>query len=286
MAVTYRNWKKAANTLKARLYLHLGDYTNAIASANAGISSIADDFLIPHGTSVGVDDNQNYDFFVVNRKGDTGFDGAFLPTLLNSRIGSSNIKTDESALFNFYIKVGSLTGTGALDPNTTDGAFAIDAPHPILTYYENQLILAESYARQASPDLNSSLAALNSVRAGLNSGYLNGKTFSSTGRLYSAYALTDFDAAGLANPQGFANQRSALLYEIISQRYLLFVLQYESFNDVRRLAKATPLIQLAIPIVQGIKPPERFIYPQNELNTNPNTPNPAPDQFTKLPIYN
>jgi hypothetical protein len=278
-------WKGAANTLKARLYLHLGDYANAITAANAGISSTANDFLIPHGTSVGVDDNQNYDFFVVNRKGDTGFDGSFLATLFTDRFNSGNVKTNDSALYKFYINVGGLTGVGALDPNTVDGAFAIDASYPILTYYENQLILAEAYARASSPDLNSSVTALNSVRSGLNGGYLNGLTLPSKGRLYSAYALSDFDPAGIANPKNYSDQQSALLYEIISQRYLIFVMHYEAFNDVRRLAKATPVIQLAIPIIQGTKPPERFIYPQNELNTNPNTPNPAPDQFTKLPIY-
>ena len=166
-------WKAAANTLKARLYLHTGDYAKAAASAALGIISTAGDALIPHGTSQGIDINQNYDFFRVSRAGDTGFDGAYLPKLLQSRIKSANTKTDETALYNHYFKVG-VTATGSLDPNTVDGAFTANAPHPILTYYENQLILAEAQARLGVTD--KALSALNAVRAGLAGGYINGKT--------------------------------------------------------------------------------------------------------------
>ncbi len=275
-------WKKAAYTLKARLYLHLGDYTRAITSATAGISNTAGDMLTPHGTATGVDDNQNYDFFVINRKGDTGFDGAYLPLLMRSRIGSNNTKTNETALYNHFTKVG-ISATGALDPNTVDGAFTKNSPHPILTYYENQLILAEAYAR--SNDISNSLIALNSVRSELSNGYINGKTFPIAGRLYTPYVLTDFDIAGLANPQGYSTRQKAILYEIISQKYILLLMQYEAFNESRRLAKATPIIQLGITPVIGTELPQRFIYPQNQINTNPNTPNPPPNQFQKLPIF-
>ncbi|GAB4019112.1 hypothetical protein GCM10028808_55850 [Spirosoma migulaei] len=275
-------WIKAANTLKARLYLHLGDYTNAVSSATLGINSTADDALIPHGTSQGVDANLNYVFFKVNRPGDTGFDGAYLPTLLKARIGSANTKTNETALYNHIIKLG-ITGNGSIDPNVVDGAFTIDSPHPLLTSYENLLIIAEAQARLG--DTAKSLAALNSVRSGLASGYFNGKTISATGRQYDAYTLADFSPTGLANPTKLATVQSALLYEIISQKYITSLMQYEAFNDVRRLAKATPVVQLPIPLYSGTQKPQRFIYPQGEVNTNPNVPKPLPDQFTKTPIF-
>jgi hypothetical protein len=275
-------WRAAANTLKARLYLHTGDYANAIASASQGISSTAGDALIPHGTSLGIDLNQNYDFFRVNRAGDTGFDGAYLPKLLQSRIQSANTKTDETALYNHYIKVG-ITATGSLDPNTVDGAFTANAPHPILTHYENQLIIAESQARLGVTD--KALAALNTVRAGLATGYVNGKTLPAAGRKYDAYTLDNFGTTGLANPTRLATIQTALLYEIISQRYILLLMQYEAFNDYRRLARATPVVQLPIPLYTGTQKPQRFIYPQGEINTNPNVPNPLPDQFTKVAIF-
>jgi starch-binding outer membrane protein, SusD/RagB family len=275
-------WKAAANTLKARLYLHTGEYAKAVASATLGIGSTSGDLLMPHGTSQGVDMNQNHDFFRVSRAGDTGFDGAYLTTLLQSRIKSANTKTDETALYNHYIKVG-ITATGSLDPNTTDGAFTANAPHPILTYYENQLILAEAQARLGVPDR--ALAALNAVRAGLATGYINGKTIAATGRKYDAYTLDDFGATGLANPIKLGTVQTALLYEIVGQRYLVFLMQYEAFTDYRRLARATPVVQLPIPLYVGTKKPQRFIYPQGEVNTNPNVPKPLPDQFTSVPIF-
>ncbi len=275
-------WKAAANTLKARLYLHTGEYAQAIVSAAAGISSVEGDALIPHGTSQGVDTNQNYDFFRVSRPGDTGFDGAYLPTLIQSRISSANTKTDETALYDHYIKVG-ITAPESLDPNTLDGAFTADAPHPMLTYYENQLIIAEAQARLG--DTNQALAALNTVRAGLATGYINGKTFSDVGRKYDAYALDDFGPAGLANPTKLATVQIALLYEIISQRYIFLLMQYEAFNDYRRLAKAMPVVQLPIPLYVGTQKPQRLVYPQSEVNTNANVPQPLPNQFTNVPIF-
>jgi hypothetical protein len=275
-------WKAAANTLKARLYLHTGDYAKAVASATLGISGTANDLLIPHGTSQGIDINQNYDFFRVSRPGDAGFDGAYLPKLMQSRIKSANTKTDETALYNHNFKTG-ITATGSLDPNTVDGAFTANAPHPILTYYENQLIMAEAQARLGIPD--KALSALNTVRAGLAAGYINGKTILATGRKYDAYTLDDFSPTGLANSTKLATAQTALLYEIVSQRYIALLMQYEAFTDYRRLAKALPVVQLPIPLYVGTKKPQRFIYPQGEVNTNPNVPNPLPDQFTNVPLF-
>ncbi|MBE7178625.1 MAG: SusD/RagB family nutrient-binding outer membrane lipoprotein, partial [Mucilaginibacter polytrichastri] len=206
----------------------------------------------------------------------------FLPVLLQSRINSANTKTNEQALYNHYIKAG-LLAPGSLDPNTTDGAFTADAPHPIITSYENQLILAEAYARLGQ--LNQSLDALNAVRLDLAKGYLNGKTFSATGRRYDAYLIGDFSPSGLANPTKAATTQLALLYEIISQRYIIFLMQYEAFNDYRRLAVATPVVQLPIPLYTGTRKPQRFIYPQEEINANPNVPKPAPDQFVPVTLF-
>ena len=275
-------WKRAAYTLKARLYLHTGNYQLAIDAAKLGISGIDGDALVPHGKSQGVDTNQNYDFFKVRFTGDVGFNGAFLPVLMNSRINSSNTKTNETALFKFYATP-NLTGIGTLDPNTVDGAFTNDAPHPILTYYENQLILAEAQARLGNE--SEAVIALNTVRAGLNMGYINGKIFANVGRLYSGYTVADFGPAGLANPKNYATSQIALLYEIISQRYIIFLMQYEAFNDYRRLAVALPVVQLPIPLSVGNQKPERLIYPETEINTNPNTPNPAPNQFVKTSVF-
>lgn len=275
-------WKALANTLKARLYLHTKNYEQAIVSANLGIQNTNGDALIPHGTSQGQNTNQNYDFFRVSRAGDTGFEGSYLRTLLQSRINSANVKTNETALYNHIIKVG-ITAPNSLDPNTTDGAFVADAPHPIITSYENQLIIAESEARLGNA--NGALIALNKVRAGLANGYFNGKTFSGTNRKYEAYTINDFGVSGLANLKNLPTQQEALLYDIISQRYIILLMQYEVFNDYRRLASVSPVVQLPIPLTVGNKKPQRFIYPQQEINSNSNVPKPVPDQFTKVSVF-
>ncbi|MFD1257719.1 SusD/RagB family nutrient-binding outer membrane lipoprotein [Mucilaginibacter terrae] len=277
-----KKWKAAANTLKARLYLHTGNYVQAVRYAQQGIAGTDADALIPHGTGIGVDINQNYDFFAVSRIGDAGFDGAYLPKLMQSRIRSINTKTDETALYNYFFKSG-ITATNSLDGNTVDGAFIASASQPILTYYENQLILAEAQARLGK--YNEALSALNTVRARLNSGIFNGRTFGSAGRKYDAYTLADFGPAGLANSTSTINVQVAMLYEIISQRYICFLMQYEAFNDYRRLAVAIPVVQLPIPLYAGSQKPQRFIYPQVEINTNPNVPKPLANQFTKLPVF-
>ena len=277
-----RKWRAVANSLKARLSLHIGNYAQAISSAQAGITGTDGDMLVPHGTGIGVDVNQNYDFFAVSRIGDAGFDGAYLPKLMQSRIRSANTKTDETALYNFYFRSG-ITSTTSLDGNTIDGAFTANAYQPIITYYETQLILAEALARSGNND--DALTALNRVRAGLAAGTINGKGFSATGRRYDAYGLADFSAAGLANPTRATTIQSALLYEIISQRYIILLMQYEAFNDYRRLASALPVVQLPIPLYSGTNKPQRFIYPQTEINTNPNVPKPLPSQFTKVTLF-
>ncbi|WP_231425320.1 MULTISPECIES: SusD/RagB family nutrient-binding outer membrane lipoprotein [Pedobacter] len=275
-------WKAAANTLKARLNLHLANYAAAAECARLGIG-VSGDAFVPHGNSIGVDINQNYDFFAVSRTGDTGFDGAYLPVLLKSRIGSSNTKTDETALYNFFFKVG-ITATGSLDPNTVDGAFVLNASHPIITYCENQLILAEALARQGL--LEDAVVALNTVRSRFSTGLYNGKTLPTTGRKYDPYILSDFGTNGLANPTASGSIQYALLYEIVVQRYIVLLMQYEVFNDYRRLSSALPVVELPIPLKTGTKKPNRLIYPQTEINTNPNVPKPLPDQFTKVALFN
>ena len=275
-------WKALAHSLKARLFLHTNNYREAIASASLGIQNTSGDALIPHGTSQGQNTNQNFDFFRVSRAGDTGFDGSYLRTLMQSRVNAANTKTNETALYNHFVKVG-ITAPNAQDPNTTDGAFVADAPHPIMTFYETQLIIAEAEARLGNT--NAALVALNKVRAALATGYLNGRAFSATNRRYEAYTLNDFGVSGLANPTNLPTIQTAMLYEIISQRFIVLLLQYEVFNDYRRLAVALPVVQLPIPLAVGNRKPQRFIYPQQEINSNPNAPKPVPDQFTKTAIF-
>ncbi|MEO5967290.1 MAG: hypothetical protein ABIP68_04640, partial [Ferruginibacter sp.] len=63
------------------------------------------------------------------------------------------------------------------------------------------------------------------------------------------------------------SQQDALLTEILKEKYVTLIGQIEQFNDVRRTKNF-----LAIPPVRGTELPQRFLYAQDEINTNPNTP--------------
>lgn len=271
-------WAAAAHTLKARLYLHLGDYANAITEAGLGISSPTADALVPHGSSQDIDQNLNFSFFVNTRSGDTNFDSpAVLPGLMSANGFSRNGKTNEAALYNHFFQLGAVVD-GALDANVNDdGFFAQDASQPLLTFYENQLILAEALARTGEDA--DAMEALNSVRGVLATGYINGRFISednmALGIQYDDYIDGDFDTT------------EDLLYEIMLTKYIVSLSQYESFNDVRRLKKATPVISLGVSPIVGTRTgdiPGRFVYPTAEVVTNPNIAT-ITDQFEKLPVF-
>lgn len=295
---TSSKWAEAAKTLQARIYLHLKDYPNAIGAAKLGISSTDNDMLMIHGTALQVDVNLNFDFFDNSRPGDTSFDPpAYLPVFMCTDLGTGkttvdvakrNAKTDETGIYYHFFQYGA-ESSGGLDPNTIDGMFVNNAPHPLLTYYESQLILAEASARLATPDYETGISALNNVRAGLEKGYINGLTSIYSPLQYESYVESDFAPNGIANPTTGPNsgktKQLAFLYEVAAEKFVVLLAQYEVFNELRRLQVASPVISLGIPISNGSRYPARFIYPQNEINTNPNTPNPAPDQFAKLTVF-
>ncbi len=297
-------WAAAAKTIQARLYLHLKKYPEAAAAAALGITSNANDMLIPHGSAQQVDLNLNNDFFVNSRPGDTAFDpalGAFLPGFMCSDISTGtigtlgvakrNAKTDETNIFEAFFGYENVqSGDGTWDPNVTNGVFQGNSYGVFTSYYESQLILAEASQRQNAGAVDiTALTALNNVRAGLATGTIFGTTYALGTSLYTPYTAADFLPGGAVNPLTGPNANMtpqvAMLREIASQKYIILLMQYESFTEVRRLAALSPAIKLGVPINAGTQYPARFIYPQNEINTNPNTPNPAPSQFVKLPVF-
>ena len=73
------------------------------------------------------------------------------------------------------------------------------------------------------------------------------------------------------------SKEDALLIEILEERYVTFFGQIEGFNDVRRTRKEEVGIRLQPNT--GSLLPERFLYPQSEIDSNPNTPSPLPGFF-------
>ena len=270
-------WIAAAHSLKARHYLHVKNYAQAAVEARKGIASSADDMIMPYnGTAQSGDQNPYYDFIDLNRSGYISAEGAYATTLLdvtgtaNSR---ANAKTDESGRFAYFYTTNS--GYYSLDPNIVDGAFAPDADAPLLTYVETQAILAEALNRTG--DQAGALAALNAIRAE-NSSNPNYK-----GGTYAAYTAADFAAGGLVNKVAGQTADVALLKEILTEKYLSLIGQFEPFHDLRRTNNL-----IGVPKKNAASPslPQRLLYPQSEVNTNPNVPKPIPGVFVKTPVNN
>ena len=283
-------WIGVTNTLSARYYLHVKDYTNAAKFAALGISTSANNLVMPHaGTAVGVDFNLINSFLDQDRPGDITADGAFATKLLAT--GHTNAKTDETGrLKYFYSKTfvgGTQNGNATIDyePNIYDGAFTPDKPYPLVTFAETQLILAEAQIRLGN--FMDALAALNAVRAyhaDASSPYAGNGAVK-----YDAYTAADFATDGIVM-NGAADANEALLKEILTEKCLSLIGQIEPFNDQRRAKTLAGTSNLSMSVI-GVTPkrgdvlPQRFLYPQIEITTNPNTPvQTVTDLFAPTPV--
>lgn len=255
-------WSAVANSLKARFYMHTQDYGAALNAASKGVASTDGDWIVPHTNGAyNQDMNIYHSFGVLDREGYMTANDAQLPLLLDASQADyrGNAKTDESARFAHLF-----TGEAGLYDLNYSGMWAASAPFTLVSTIEVELILAETNLR-ANNDNSTALTHLNNVRAILAAEYPDGT--------YEAYEIADFESGGLANPDGLATA-DALLHEILEEKYVSLVGQIEVFNDVRRTDNL-----LGFSAMVGTNLPERFLYPQDEIDTNPNMPNPIPDMF-------
>jgi hypothetical protein len=239
-------WKEVANTLKARALLHKKDYAGAIAAATNGVSA-GKDFYAKHETAAPGAWNIYYDFLDWNRSGYMSCEGSHMFALLDSASTKNkrNAKTDEKGRFDNYFLLDIYS---PVDPNMYGGIFDAQANFVLASYNENQLILAECYAR-TSNDVKA-LESLNLVRASHEAAYGGFQDYTS------------------ADPQ--VSDNAKLLKEILTEKYVTLFGQVEAFNDIRRTKNL-----IGIPINNGTSLPGRFLYPQSEINSNPNTPAPG-----------
>jgi len=233
-------WTEVAHTLKARYYLHTAEvdqsaYASALAEAQLGISSPANDLESYH-TDVTLESNIWYQFF---RDRDSYIRAA--ATMVDTMKARGDPRLTE-----YFGPAGNGTISGApqgagYDPSTqsglsdTRGAASFD--QPLVTWEENQLIIAEAAYQTGNTTLAQS--ALNAVRA----------------------------ANGLGNisPAG-----GALLHEIMIEKWIALFQNIESYSDYRR----TCVPNLA-PAGGADVMPARVLYAFSERNTNPNVPPPS-----------
>jgi hypothetical protein len=254
----FTKWVKAAYSLKARYHLHLKEYAKAVESANKGILTKGDELVMQHGEELG-NLNTYYMFLDYDRYGYM-MGGSYLYKLMKDR---QNAKTDESERILFYF-----TDETGEEPNYVDGIFAYNAPFTIIGAAETKLILAEASLRGAGGE-GAALAALNAHREAMG---------------FAPYDASDFNNGGIENKDGLSS-RDALLREILEEKYVSMYGNLEGFNDLRRTWKENT-VRVKVPLKNNTATsiPQRLLYPQSEVNTNPNVPSPLPGLFEPTPV--
>ncbi len=109
------------------------------------------------------------------------------------------------------------------------------------------------------------------------------RKFASVGNFASANVGTTFFTLSTVPPAASLTPDQALLREIIEERYVSFFGQIEGFNDLRRTQNET-LTRVPVTPNAGTLLPQRFLYPQSEVDRNTSTPSPIPGMFIRTPV--
>ncbi len=261
-------WIAAANTLKARYYLILRDYSNAYSAASNGIMDDSGTYeYVPRGSESSVDDkNQFWTTLNGARGGDIGSGDSYLTQLLDPS-GTNyrgNSKTDETARsgYSYVVENDGISNFGIIEQFE---------PFPLASYAENILTLAEAGAR--TQGFARGLEHLNEYRAWLNTGAFFNDNFSAMPYSYEAYEEADFMAGGMENADNVSQDKS-LLREIVEERYVSGFLTWMPFDDHRRLRKGDTDIVVPFPLNDSSASGhvQRLPYASDELNANANAP--------------
>lgn len=230
-------WSEVGHSLKARYYLVTKEYTKARDEAKLGIGAVDRSLQAFHSDTDG-QRNLFYQFGIEQRGGYLTATRSYLRKLINL----SDVTADrllftpgEQERFAKYFQGNELN-------YSSTGYFAKEAPYPIIDWYENQLILAECEVRLANDA--SARTAFNAVRQQLE-------------RVYGG-SFPTVEIGG-----------STLLRVILEEKYITLIGSIQVFNDIRRTKN---LLNIPIKNTTANKIPQRFIYPQDELNTNKSFP--------------
>ena len=261
----YTKWIPAW-TLKARYYVHTaeslgtGAYTNAINAALNGISDASgkSDLRAFH-TTASAERNMWGAFQSSSSFGQDVIAGKFLVDIMNGR--------SDPRLPAYFCK-NLLGGYGGQDfntpqPNNTVSTFQCKPLRfgdtyrmPYVSYFENELILAEAYS--ATGDDGSALIHLNNER-----------------RLYvnTVYPPTAGPPATAALPLLSGITGPALFDSIMVEKYVAMFQNMETVNDYRRTC--IPAVTVVINTAGFKNVPGRLFYPRSERNVNSNIPDPS-----------
>lgn len=244
-------WAEIAWSLKARYYLIAKDYPNALTSARNGINAPGKSLVTLHTTSSDTE-NLYFQFMVDERDGYLGATESHLLHLLNGTIARAIDTPGDADRFSFYFTPYS-DGSGHAPNVTNSGVFAETASMNLISYEEVKLIEAEAANRTGDAG---DVTAFNEIR----------------GHLATQYGGSFPDTAS-------ASGSAALLMEILEEKYITLIGELQPYHDIRRTAN-----MLNVPPKTGTVIPQRFIYPQVEIDANPNVPSPLPGLFDPTPV--
>ncbi|MBE0668600.1 MAG: SusD/RagB family nutrient-binding outer membrane lipoprotein [Bacteroidales bacterium] len=181
------SWIKAANALKARYALYLGEYDNALTYTSSAFTA-SDKFAMKFGTS-NTEAGPMYQYATVSSyKNDIKMCSTFIDKLVAT--------TDPRRTFYAKTLGGAYVGSapGSEETNASGlGAYnnIADAPVVLSSYAEMQFIRAECFLMKPTPDADAAAAAYKAAAAAvayainLRSGHLPGKLDASPTNLSS-----------------------------------------------------------------------------------------------------
>jgi starch-binding outer membrane protein, SusD/RagB family len=246
-------WLEAAHTLKARYYLHTaevdpaGSYPAAIAAASLGISTPTNDFTAYH-SAASLEQNLWWQFEILSGFGGDLVAGQFIVDLMVARADPrlAEYFGDADAVTPGAQYVGQ-SPNGPVPPSVSGLTGTRSTPEfrqPLVTWEENQLILAEANFQVSGP--GAALPFVNAVRA----------------------------ANGLA-----AKGSIATLNEVMEEKYISLYQNIEAFNDYKRTCY--PTITPFPTATYNNRVPGRLFYASGEENVNPNVPDVATQLATR-----
>ncbi|MCX7908531.1 MAG: SusD/RagB family nutrient-binding outer membrane lipoprotein [Ignavibacteria bacterium] len=221
-------WIKAAYTLKARYYLHLKKYDEALVALQSGFTSNDDDLQM-NFTDKETEANPLYQFDV--QRGDVHM-GPKLMELMNKYNDPRRpffAKTDDSGKYSKDSPLGPFYAS-------------INSPVPFITYVEAKFIEAECQFAKGNKT-----AAYNAYKEGILASMKKVGVKDSDAQTYWGQTTID------------VGENNISLANILEQKYIACFFSPEVYTDWRRtgLPVLTP--------VRSDKPiPRRFPYPQSE----------------------
>jgi hypothetical protein len=220
-------WKKAAYSLKARYFLHIKDYANALTNIPLGFASNDDDFVFAFADAE-TQANPFYQF--MSQRGDINM-GPRLMELMKA--------TKDPRILAFVGITGDTAYSTQYQPN---GFYTqINAIVPFMTFSELKFIEAEC---KLAADKNGAYKAYtDAITANLD-----------------MFGVDDTEKQSyFTKPQVGCGANNLTIELLINQKYVALYEQAESWTDWRRTGFPT-----LTPTAPGKQIPVRMLYPQTE----------------------